>query len=344
MKIGHVVLFTVAASVLTYLNTVLKSEDEKEDKTLEDLEEFADEESRKLLMDNQEEIEESDLENDLEDISDSLREFGRELLDGILTQNDEPIDIHSDIESVMAEQNTDSKEDIINDIERLLASLDEDESVAQSEDYQELEDDYFAKIKEAIDSTLVSDENGEAVDMAQALSDDEKVEDDDIDSIFQEILRQEKANDEKIEESENIEDEYLDSLADELEKALKEDEVQDEKKDVYAMINELYPYLSLNFVRAVYDLKEEIAFEYPLDEKLVLLHRISFENIEDLRQFTEIVLDHDYRVNVDENKMIVDVFKWFKNEDGKILTNIFEIANQARLLNGSYEGYHVELI
>ena len=344
MKIGHVVLFTVAASVLTYLNTVLKSEDEKEDKTLEDLEEFADEESRKLLMDNQEEIEESDLENDLEDISDSLREFGRELLDGILTQDDEPIDIHSDIESVMAEQNTDSKEDIINDIERLLASLDEDESVAQSEDYQELEDDYFAKIKEAIDSTLVSDENGEAIDMAQALSDDEKVEDDDIDSIFQEILRQEKANDEKIEESENIEDEYLDSLADELEKALKEDEVQDEKKDVYAMINELYPYLSLNFVRAVYDLKEEIAFEYPLDEKLVLLHRISFENIEDLRQFTEIVLDHDYRVNVDENKMIVDVFKWFKNEDGKILTNIFEIANQARLLNGSYEGYHVELI
>ena len=344
MKIGHVVLFTVAASVLTYLNTVLKSEDEKEDKTLEDLEEFADEESRKLLMDNLEEIEESDLENDLEDISDSLREFGRELLDGILTQDDEPIDIHSDIESVMAEQNTDSKEDIINDIERLLASLDEDESVAQSEDYQELEDDYFAKIKEAIDSTLVSDENGEAIDMAQALSDDEKVEDDDIDSIFQEILRQEKANDEKIEESENIEDEYLDSLADELEKALKEDEVQDEKKDVYAMINELYPYLSLNFVRAVYDLKEEIAFEYPLDEKLVLLHRISFENIEDLRQFTEIVLDHDYRVNVDENKMIVDVFKWFKNEDGKILTNIFEIANQARLLNGSYEGYHVELI
>lgn len=344
MKIGHVVLFTVAASVLTYLNTVLKSEDEKEDKTLEDLEEFADEESRRLLMDKQEEIEEGDLENDLEDISDSLREFGRELLDGILKQDDEPIDIHSDIDSVMDEQSDESKEDIINDIERLLASLDEDESVAQSEDYQELEDDYFAKIKEAIDSTLVSDENGEAIDMSEALGDDEKVEDDDIDSIFQEILRQEKANDDKIEESENIEDEYLDSLADELEKALKEDEVQDEKKDVYAMINELYPYLSLNFVRAVYDLKEEIAAEYPLDEKLVLLHRISFENIEDLRQFTEIVLDHDYRVNVDENKMIVDVFKWFKNEDGKILTNIFEIANQARLLNGSYEGYHVELI
>ena len=41
--------------------------------------------------------------------------------------------------------------------------------------------------------------------------------------------------------------------------------------------------------------------------------------------------------------MIVDLFKLYRNSDGKILTNIFEIANQARLLHGEYEGYRVEV-
>ena len=55
-------------------------------------------------------------------------------------------------------------------------------------------------------------------------------------------------------------------------------------------------------------------------------------------------MNHDYRVNVDENKMIVDIFKDMINTDGKILTNIFEIANQARVLDGNYEGYRVETL
>ena len=55
----------------------------------------------------------------------------------------------------------------------------------------------------------------------------------------------------------------------------------------------------------------------------------------------EVILAHGYAVNVDEKQMIVDVFKSHVNTDGRILTDIFEIANQAKLLDGEYEGYKI---
>ena len=76
---------------------------------------------------------------------------------------------------------------------------------------------------------------------------------------------------------------------------------------------------------------------------VIVLHRLSFSDLKDLYLFTDIVINHDYRVNVDEKKMIVDILKEFRNTDGKILTNIFEVANQAKVLNGEYEGYHIEV-
>lgn len=198
------------------------------------------------------------------------------------------------------------------------------------------EDDYLKQIQEAIENTLAVDKNGEEADMSDVFEEDE-VTNDEIDEIFSEIIDQEN------EPEEEVSDEYLESLLNDLKDVLPE--VKEEPvKDVYGQINELYPYLSRNFVRAVYDLKEAIAAEYPLDANVLILHRLSFEDLDDLRQFTEIVLHHDYRVNVDEKQMIVDIFKECKNTDGKILTNIFEIANQAKLLNGGYEGYRVEVI
>ncbi|MEE3409373.1 MAG: hypothetical protein VZQ95_08280, partial [Erysipelotrichaceae bacterium] len=95
------------------------------------------------------------------------------------------------------------------------------------------------------------------------------------------------------------------------------------------------------FIRSVYDLKETIAREYPLNEKIIILHRTSFNNVENLRQYVEITLKHGYMINADEKKMIVDAFRQHINTDGKIITSIFEVANQSALLSGEYEGYRV---
>jgi len=140
--------------------------------------------------------------------------------------------------------------------------------------------------------------------------------------------------------------EYASSLIEDLRKQMiEEDEkkrVLDAKKaEVYVKIHELYPYLSQAFVGSVYDLKEDINNEFPLNIDIILLHRLVFDDLDKLRQFVEVVLRHEYAINADENKMIVDVFKEFENSDGRILSNIFEIANQANLLGGYYDGYRV---
>lgn len=225
-----------------------------------------------------------------------------------------------------------TKEDLVEDAVEPEEAIDE-EPVELFD-----EDEYLKQIQEAIENTLAVGEDGQKVDMSDVFDEEKEITNDEIDEIFSEIIDQEN------EPEEEVSDEYLESLLNDLKEALPEIKEEETVKDVYAQINDLYPYLSRNFVRAVYDLKEPIATEYPLDANILILHRLSFDDLDDLRQFTEIVLHHDYRVNVDEKQMIVDIFKECKNTDGKILTNIFEIANQAKLLNGNYEGYRVEVI
>ncbi len=363
MKIGHVVLFAAAASALTYLSSVIKDESDDSDEILKELEEMTDAQSQKLI-DEKEEITDdldSSIEDDIHDITESLRYIGESIMDDLFSEpDDEPIKIEKgeDIDEALkevfaeleitddeeepekAEEETLSDEDsIIREIEDLLTSLDDQN---KDGDLPFDEDGYLKEIQKAIDETIALDENGQEVDMSDVFK-DEKADNDEIDQIFSEILRQEDLSDEKVEESLNAEDAYIEELADELKDALEVDVVEKED-DIYEKISELYPYLSSNFIRAVYDLKESLANEYPYDRYVLLLHRISFVTIDELRQFTEIVLDHDYQINVDEGKMIVDVIKEFINEDGKILANIFEIANQARLLNGEYEGYRVDIV
>lgn len=337
MKIGHVVLFAAAASALTYLSSVIKDESDDSDEILKELEELTDAQSQRLLDEENEEVDlDKTIESDIADITDSLKYIGESIMDELFDDAaDEPISI---VKEGGEKVDTEDEEEIIKEIEGLLASLDD-----QKEEVDFDEDAYLKEIQKAIDETITLDEEGNQVDMSDVLN-DEVIDQDEIDEIFSEILRQEGVSDEKVEEKNDSEQAYLDELADELKEALEVDTAEESEKDIYDKVNELYPYLSRNFVRAVYDLKESLANEYPDDRFVLLLHRISFVTLEELRQFTEIVLDHEYQINVDEEKMIVDVIKEFINEDGKILANIFEIANQARVLNGEYEGYRVDIV
>lgn len=267
-------------------------------------------------------------------------------------------DLETTEEEVEVEENNiseeDYRDDLINDLETLLASIEAHEELHEEEVHQDelasfTEEDFLQQIEETINQTIQTAELCENAN--EDVVENKEVVREEIDEIFSEILEQEGIDLEEPEEvleeaviektEEEIKEEYLEDLKEELKAELVREEV--EELDIYAQINELYPYLSRGFVRSVYDLKELIAQEYPVDHNVIILHRLVFTNLEELRQFAEIVLNHDYRVNVDETKMIVDIFKEFRNTDGKILTNIFEIANQAKLLNGEYEGYRVEV-
>lgn len=149
-----------------------------------------------------------------------------------------------------------------------------------------------------------------------------------------------------VKEEKPADGQYVSSLIDDLKNKLDEEEekkraIEENYRQIYEKIHNSYPYLSNGFIRNVYDLKESIAKEYPLDVKIIILHRSHFNDVENLRQYVEIALKHGYTINADEKQMIVDAFKQYNNTDGKIITSIFEVANQSALLEGEYEGYRV---
>ena len=121
----------------------------------------------------------------------------------------------------------------------------------------------------------------------------------------------------------------------------KQERINELNKKIYDSIVALYPYLSNGFIKGVYELKESFASDYKEGQKIIILHRLVFVDLEGLRQFVDVMMSHEYFVNVDEKQMIVDTFKEHVNSDGKILTDIFEIANQAKLLTGEYDGYRI---
>ena len=141
-------------------------------------------------------------------------------------------------------------------------------------------------------------------------------------------------------------DVYTSGLIDELRmKMMREDQeresLEQELRETSEHIREIYPYLSVSFIMGVCSMKDAIANEYLTVNKVIVLHRLSFKDVENLRQFVEITLKHDYQINADEKKQIVDAIKECENTEEKIISSIFDIANQAALLNGEYEGYRI---
>ena len=116
---------------------------------------------------------------------------------------------------------------------------------------------------------------------------------------------------------------------------------EEDFKEISDKIQQVYPYLKIDFIKTVFDLKDSIADEYPLGIAIIILHRIIFRDVEHMQQFIEIAINHGYSINADEKRLLVDVFKQHVNADGTIITSIFDVANQCALLDGRYEGYRV---
>lgn len=121
-------------------------------------------------------------------------------------------------------------------------------------------------------------------------------------------------------------------------------EYVEKESDYYKLLRDIsktYTYLSIDFIRDALSYRAEIEREYPTNVPLVVLHRVSFKDVEELRRFAEIMIGHEFFANVDEEKGIVDVFKQVVNTSGKIITAICDVANQASHVHGIYEGYKV---
>lgn len=253
-------------------------------------------------------------------------------------------------EEIKQEVENEPVESIIQDIPRFdelfdQLALDEESDAKESLDELSLQEENQEE-RTFIDEAYIEDYNNRTLDQIyianpglDALQESEELEEESVEDETSNIVLEEQEN---VEETKDEIDELLDDVDDDLaSKLIKEREAEEAKNEVYESIKTLYPYLTNGFIKGVYELKESLARDYKDEEEIIILHRLVFRNVDGLRRFAEIMMSHDYMVNVDEKQMIVDAFKEHINCDGKILTDIFEVANQARLLTGEYEGYRI---
>ena len=330
--------------------------DEKDNKVEED---FEDEEYltlsqslKKLNKDykeNKETFEELSFEdfvdeiiNEKENNNGSVSEFFKNLKDNLQKENVEEtneidktdkVEENDDIDSVNEEEAAFEKELI--------------EEVPIENERTFIDDDYIEEYNNrSIDEIYIANPGLEALENNEEIVED-VVSEESVADIKEELDDDSLENEEE-EKEETVEYDYLSDLIDTLNKddfaeKIKENKRKEEelKVKVYDSIKAIYPYLSNGFIKGVYDLKEVFAKDYKEDEKIVILHRLVFEDIDGLRKFVDVMVNHNYLINADEKKMIVDVFKEHINTDGKILTDIFEVANQAKYLSGDYDGYRI---
>ena len=310
-------------------------------------------------LNNEEDAEVTDEEVDVDRLKQEAIEqlekelFTSEQLDVLEKQDEEikaeeteELDCKSLAKEYIDDYNNRSLEDIY--IANPGAIVDEDPSEKQEDTIEtsnEVTDDFLnigeefeptKEDEETLNREYIEDYNKRSIDDIYIANPGAEEEKEDIEEASEDIVIEEPKDKDAVSELLNDYDQNV--AADIEDKLNKQEEL---KKEIYNSIKSIYPYLSNGFIKGVYDLKDSLSNEYKDGEEIIILHRLVFKDVVGLRKFVDIIMSHDYLVNVDEKQMIVDTFKEHINSDGKILTDIFEVANQAKLLTGEYEGYRI---
>lgn len=97
----------------------------------------------------------------------------------------------------------------------------------------------------------------------------------------------------------------------------------------------LYPYLSEKFIAAELAKNETYNQQFPTDTLVHVAYLIAFSNADKCDTFVKAVADKGYDVQVSED-LQVQVSRQFFTEDGAILSDIYNVANQAACLDGQW--------
>ena len=106
-------------------------------------------------------------------------------------------------------------------------------------------------------------------------------------------------------------------------------EVREDVKEVL----ELYPFLSAEFVEEVLEKNEEL-----MNTLVCVMHKMTFTDLRTLLEFEMIMTDAGY-ICTQIDKEALEVSRRFFSEDGAVISDILNVANQVNALHGTYEGY-----
>lgn len=127
---------------------------------------------------------------------------------------------------------------------------------------------------------------------------------------------------------------HLDDEEKEDDVAQMQQDKSEEDEDVVE-ISGLYPYLSASFIAKTLSRNEEFNTNFPEDTLVSVLHTCRFDDMRSVLNFEAIMADAGYISQHDDNLEVRSAKRFF-SEEGSIISDILNVANQAAALNGRY--------
>jgi regulator of RNase E activity RraB len=149
-------------------------------------------------------------------------------------------------------------------------------------------------------------------------------------------LKDKKNSSEDKDEDDKDDEIHFIKISDPDEKEEGTSEVSDEVKEVCAV----YPYLTREFVEKTLAANELLDTQYKEDTLVTIHHQVSFSDSETLEGFKQIMITGGYECTDEEGKTTVS--RKFYTQSGALISDILNVANQAKALKGSYEGYGID--
>ncbi len=162
-----------------------------------------------------------------------------------------------------------------------------------------------------------------------------KSEADELDALLDEVLKEEDLPMDK-ESLRNI-DLAVDEPEEKLETAVAGKPYAPEVEQ----IAELYQFLDKDFIEELFYKNSEFTSKFPVDTLIRLSHKCYFTDTAIMREFERIAVNNGYAAEEMNSHETVVSRKMF-TEEGSILSDIFNVANQVEALRGSYEGYRID--
>ncbi len=106
-------------------------------------------------------------------------------------------------------------------------------------------------------------------------------------------------------------------------------------------IGELYRFLDRDFIEEMFLKNQEFSNRFPADTLIRMSHVCKFADTAVMREFEKIAVNNGYAAEeVNEHQTVISR-KMF-TQDGSILSDIFNVANQVAALRGTYDSYQID--
>lgn len=113
------------------------------------------------------------------------------------------------------------------------------------------------------------------------------------------------------------------------------EEVPEEVKEIAG----LYPYLDLKFIQEVLKKDPEYKEKYPDDTLITIRHTAAFKDEENALKFVSVMEDAGYHCEKTGDQVTAEVRLFC--EDGSIISDTLNVANQVKALDGEYKDTEV---